>query len=169
MPQFDTHFFSSLIFWEIVSFAILLFILAKYAFPPILQTLDERERKIRESIESAERRSAEAEKRMAEYEAKMKASAKEAEEMVAQAKVRAQQMKEDNERQLSADAERIKAAAAREIEQERRKALDDVRRYAGDLALQVAGKVLERSLTDADHKRLADESLAAVARDFEKS
>lgn len=169
MPQFDTHFFSSLLFWEIVSFAILLFILAKYAFPPILQTLDERERKIRDSIESAERRSAEAETRMAEYEAKMKAAAREAEEMVAQAKVRAQQMKEDNERQLSADAERIKAAAAREIEQERRKALDDVRRYAGDLALQVAGKVLERSLTDADHKRLADESLAAVAKDFEKA
>lgn len=169
MPQFDTHFFSSLIFWEIVSFAILLFILAKYAFPPILHTLDERERKIRESIESAERRSAEAERRMAEYEAKMKASQKEAEEMIAQAKARAQQMKEDNERQLSADAERIKATAAREIEQERRKALDDVRRYAGELALQVAGKVLERSLTDADHKRLADESLAAVAKDFEKA
>src|SRR5712692_9268549 len=158
MPQFDTHFFSSLLFWEIVSFAALLFILAKYAFPPILQILDERERKIRESIEAAERRSAEAERRMAEYEAKMKASQKEAEEM-----------KEEKERQLSADAERIKTAAAREIEQERRKAVDDVRRYAGDLALQVAGKVLERSLTDADHKRLADESLAAVAKDFEKS
>ena len=169
MPQFDTHFFSSLLFWEIVSFAVLLFILAKYAFPPILQTLDERERKIRESIESAERRSAEAEKRMAEYEAKMRAAQKDAEEMITQAKARAQQMKEENERQLSADAERIKAAAAREIEQERRKALDDVRRYAGELALQVAGKVLERSLTDADHKRMADESLAAVAKDFEKS
>ncbi len=169
MPQFDTHFFSSLIFWEIISFAALLFILWKYAFPPILQTLDERERRIRESIESAERRSAEAEQRMAEYEAKMKASQKEAEEMIAQAKARAQQMKEDNERQLSADAERIKATAAREIEQERRKAVDDVRRYVGELALQVAGKVLERSLTDADHKRLADESLAAVAKDYEKS
>jgi len=169
MPQFDTHFFSSLIFWEIISFAVLLFILWKYAFPPILQTLDERERKIRESIESAERRSAEAEQRMAEYEAKMKVSQKEAEELIAQARARAQQMKEENERQLSADAERIKATAAREIEQERRKAVDDVRRYVGELALQVAGKVLERSLTDADHKRLADESLAAVAKDFEKS
>lgn len=169
MPQFDPQFFSSLLFWEIVSFALLLGVLAKYAFPPILQTLDERARTIRESIESAERRSAEAERRMAEYEAKIQAAQKDAEEMIAQAKARAQQMKDDNERQLSADAERIKAAAAREIEQERRKALDDVRRYAGDLALQIAGKVLERSLTDADHQRLATESLAAVARDFEKS
>jgi F-type H+-transporting ATPase subunit b len=169
MPQFDTHFFSSLIFWEFISFAILLFVLAKYALPPILETLDARERKIRETIESAERRSAEAERRMAEYEAKMKASQKEAEEMIAQAKTRAQQVKEENERQLQADAERIKAGAARDIEQERRKALEDVRRYVSDLALRVAEKVVERSLTDADHKRLADEALAAVARDYEKA
>jgi len=65
MPQFETHFFSSLIFWEIVSFAILFFVLARYAFPPILEGLDARERKIRESIEAAERQRAEAERRMA--------------------------------------------------------------------------------------------------------
>ena len=63
MPQFETHFFSSLIFWEIVSFAILLFVLAKYAFPPLLEGLDARERKIRDSIEAAERQRAEAERR----------------------------------------------------------------------------------------------------------
>jgi len=44
-----------------------------------------------------------------------------------------------------------------------------VRRYAGEMGLRVAERVLERSLTDADHKRLADEALTAVAKDFEKS
>jgi F-type H+-transporting ATPase subunit b len=169
MPQFDTHFFSSLLFWEWVSFGILLFLLYKYAFPGILNVLDERERKIRGSIEAADRQRAEAERRMAEYDAKMRSAQKEAEEMVAQAKVRAQQMMEENERRMTAEAERIKASAAREIEQERHKALDDVRRYASELGLRVAEKVLERSLTDADHKRLADEALTAVAKDFEKS
>ena len=169
MPQFDPHFFSSLIFWEIVSFAALLFILAKYAFPPILEALDARERKIRESIESAERQRVEVDRWMAEYEAKMKAAQKEAEALVEQAKARAQHLMEENERRLTADAERIKAAAGREIDQERRKALEDVRRHVADLALRVAEKVVERSLTDADHHRLADESLAAVAKDYEKS
>jgi F-type H+-transporting ATPase subunit b len=88
--------------------------------------------------------------------------------MIAQAKVRAQHMMEENERRMSAEAERILANAAREIEQERRKALEEVRRFAGELSLRVAEKVLERSLTDADHKRLADEALTAVAKDFEK-
>src|SRR5947209_2884174 len=108
-------------------------------------------------------------RRMAEYEAKMKAAQKEAEEVVAQAKVRAQRLKEENERQMSAEAERIKAGAAREIDQERRQAIEDVRRYASELGLRVAEKVLERSLTDADHQRLAEEALTAVAKDFEKS
>src|SRR5947209_5282068 len=169
MPQFDTHFFSSLLFWEWVSFGILLFLLYKYAFPGILSVLDERGRKIRESIEAAERSRAEAERRMAEYEARMQSAQKEAAELVAQAKVRAQHMMEENERRMAAEAERIKAGAAREIEQERRKAVEEVRRYASELGLRIAEKVLERSLTDADHQRLADEALTAVAKDFEKS
>jgi F-type H+-transporting ATPase subunit b len=169
MPQFETHFFSSLIFWEIVSFAILLFVLAKYAFPPILEGLDARERKIRESIETAERQRAEAERRMFEYETKMKAAQKEADALVEQAKLRAQHLLEENERRLTQEAERIKTSTAREIDQERRRALEDVRSHATDLALRVAEKVIERSLTDADHKRLAEETLSAVADDYKKS
>jgi F-type H+-transporting ATPase subunit b len=167
MPQFETHFFSSLIFWEIVSFAILLFILAKYAFPPLLEGLDARERKIRDSIEAAERQRAEAERRMAEYEVKMKGAQKEAEALIEQAKHRAQHLLEENERRLTQEAERIRTSTAREIDQERRRALEDVRGYATDLALRVAEKLVERSLTDADHKRLAEEALSAVARDYD--
>ena len=169
MPQFETHFFSSLIFWEIISFAILLFLLSKFAFPRILSTLDERERKIRETIEAAERQRAEAERRMAEYEAKMKAAEKAAEALVEQAKQRAQHLLEENERRLTQEAERIRSSTAREIDQERRRALEDVRAYATELALRVAEKLVERSLTDADHKRMAEETLSAVARDYGKS
>ena len=169
MPQFETHFFSSLIFWEIVSFAILLYILARYAFPPILEALDARERKIRESIDTAERHRAEADRRLAEYEAKMKAAQREAETLMEQAKTRAQHLLEENERRLTQEADRIKAAAEREIDQARRRALEEVRGYTTELALRVAEKLVERSLTDADHKRLAEESLAAVAKDYAKS
>ena len=169
MPQFETHFFSSLIFWEIVSFASLLFLLAKYAFPGILSTLDERERKIRETIEAAERQRLEAERRMIEYEAKMKAAQKDAELLVDQAKARAQHLLEENDRRLSQEAERIRASAERDIDQERRRALADVQAYATELALRVAEKIVERNLTDADQKRLAEETLSAITRDYSKS
>jgi F-type H+-transporting ATPase subunit b len=166
MPQFESHFFSSLIFWEILSFGILLWVLYKYAFPPILETLDTRERKIRESLEQAERHRVEAEHRMQEYEAKLNAASREAEAVLIQAKERAQRLLDENEQRLGAEAERVKGEATREIDQERRKAIQEIRSQATDLALLVAEKVVERSLNDADHRRLADEAIAAVAKDY---
>ena len=163
MPQFDTQFFSSLIFWEFISFGILFWVLWKFAFPPILQTLDERERKIKESLEQADRHRAEAEQKMQEYEAKLKTASKEAEMVLAAAKERAQRIMEENEQRLRTETQRAKEDATREIEQERRRAIQDIRNQTTEMALLVAEKVVGRSLNDADHKRMADEALASVA------
>lgn len=163
MPQFDTHFFSSLIFWEIVSFGILLWILYKYALPPILESLEVRERKIRESIEQAERNRMMAEQRLKEYEAKLQGAAREAEEIMNAARQKAQRLLEENEQRLRTESERIKAETAQEIDRERRKALEEIRARTADLAILVAEKVLQRAVTEEDHRRLAQEALDAVA------
>jgi F-type H+-transporting ATPase subunit b len=164
MPQFESHFFSSLIFWEVVSFAILLFVLYKFAFPGILSALEEREKKIRDSLDQAERHRTEAERKLKEYEAKLAAASKEAEGILAAAKERAQRLMEENEQRLTTEAERIKGDATREIDHERRKAIQDIRTQTTDLALMVAEKVIQRSLNDADTRRLADEALDALAK-----
>jgi F-type H+-transporting ATPase subunit b len=164
MPQFESHFFSTLIFWELLSFGVLLFLLYKYAFPGILGLLEEREKKIRDSLDQAERNRASAEKTLKEYEAKLNAAAKEAEGILAAAKERAQRLLEENEQRLTTEAERIKGEATREIDHERRKAVQEIRAQTTDLALMVAEKVVQRSLNDADHRRLADEALEALAK-----
>lgn len=164
MPQFESHFFSSLIFWEVVSFAILLFVLYKFAFPGILSALEEREKKIRDSLDQAERHRTEAERKLKEYEAKLAAASKEAEGILAAAKERAQRLMEENEQRLRTEADRIKGDATREIDHERRKAIQDIRTQTTDLALMVAEKVIQRSLNDADTRRLADEALDALAK-----
>lgn len=163
MPQFDTTFFSSLILWSVVSFLVMLAFLWKYALPVVFGILETRERKIKESLEQAERHRSEAERKLREYEAKLNAAAKEAEAVLAQAQERAQRLLEENEQRMIAEAERIKAETAREIEHERRQAVQEIRTQTADLALLVAEKVIERSLTDADQKRLAEEALHAVA------
>ncbi len=168
MPQFESHFFSSLIFWEIVSFGILLFILYKYAFPGILSILEEREKKIRDSLEQAEHHRSEAERRLKEYEAKLSAAGKEAEAILAAAKERAQRLLDENEQRLTAEAERIKGDATREIEQERRKAVQDIRTQTTELALMVAEKVVQRSLTEADQRKFADEALEALSKSYQR-
>lgn len=163
MPQFDVHFFSSLIFWEVVSFGILLWVLYKFAFPPILEALETRERRIRDNIEQAEQNRVTAEQRLAEYEAKLNGAAQEAEAIVAEAKAKAQRLLEENEQRLRTESERIRTETTQEIERERRKALQDIRNEAADLALTVAERVLERSLSDDDHRRLAQQAVQAVA------
>lgn len=164
MPQFDTQFFSSLVFWEVVSFGILLWVLYKFAFPPILEVLETRERKIKESLEQAERHRAEAEQKLREYEVKLNAVSREAESVLTQAKERAQRLLEESEQRLKVEAERVKADASREIEHERRRAVQEIRTQTTALALLVAEKVVERSLNDQDHHRMAEEALQAVAR-----
>jgi len=164
MPQFESHFFSSLIFWEVVSFGILLFVLYKFAFPGILSVLEEREKKIKDSLDQAERHRSEAERKLKEYEVKLAGAARDAEGVLAAAKERAQRLMEENEQRLTTEAERIKGDATREIDQERRKAIQDIRTQTTDLALMVAEKVVQRSLTDADHRRLADEALDALSK-----
>jgi len=167
MPQFETHFFASLIFWEIVSFGILLWVLYKYALPPILETLEMRERKIRDNIEQAEERRATAERRLAEYQAKLEGIAKEAEGILSHARHKAQRALEENEQRLRAESERIKAETNRDIDRERRKALKEIREQTADLAILVAEKVLERTVGDEDHRRFAEEALQAVAATYQ--
>jgi F-type H+-transporting ATPase subunit b len=163
MPQFDSNFFSSLIFWEILSFGILLWVLYKFALPPILETLETRERKIRESLDQAEQSRATAEQKLKEYETKLQASAKEAEALMSEAKQKAQRLLDENQQRLRADSERIKEEATQDIERERRKAVEDIKSQTADLAIMVAEKVIGRSLSDDDHRRFAQEALTAVA------
>ena len=168
MPQFESDFFSSLIFWEVISFGILFFVLYKYAFPGILSVLEEREKKIKDSLDQAEHHRSEAERRLREYEAKLSAAGKEAEGILAAAKERAQRLLEENEQRLTAEAERIKGEATREIDQERRKALQDIRTQTTELALMVAEKVVQRSLTEADQRKFADEALEALSKSYQR-
>lgn len=168
MPQFESHFFSSLIFWEVLSFAILFFILYKFAFPGILSALEEREKKIKNSLDEAERHRSEAEQKLKEYESKLNTAAKEAEGILAATKERAQRLMEENEQRMTAEAERIKGDATREIDQERRKAIQDIRAQTTDIALLVAEKVLQRSLNEADHRKFADEALEALSKSYQR-
>jgi len=164
MPQFESSFFSSLIFWEVLSFGILFFVLYKFAFPGILGALEEREKKIKDSLDQAERHRAESERALKTYEAKLSAAAKEAEAILAAAQERAQRLLDENEQRMSTEAERIKGEATREIDHERRKAIQDIRNQTTELALMVAEKVVQRSLTDADHRKFADEALSALSK-----
>jgi len=159
MPQFDTHFLTPLLFWSAVSFAILLFLLKRYAFPAITEILDARERTITENLAKAERARKDAERLLAEYQAKLKAAQQEATAMIDQARKQAQQVAEDNQRRVKQDTDRMLATAREEMARERVRVSKELKDQAVELVIAASERILKRSLTDADQKRLVKEAI----------
>ncbi len=162
MPQFDTTFFSSLLFWSIVSFGIMLFFVSKFALPSILDILDTRERRIKDSLDDAERKRIEAEQRLVEYDAKVKAASEEAERHIAQAQQHAQRLHDENQKKVEAETARMLSQARQEIEREQRQAIQEVKSTAVNLAVQLTERVLARNLSDEDRTRFSDDALKEV-------
>ncbi|HET6464091.1 MAG TPA: F0F1 ATP synthase subunit B [Nitrospiria bacterium] len=164
MPQFDTQFLSPLLFWSIVSFGILLFLLKRFALPGVLEMLDMREKKIKDSLDQAERLKQEAQQLLSQYETKLKSVHEEGRSILEAARKQAQQQLEENERRIEQETRRMLDDARSEIQRDQQHALQEIQRTAVDLTLLAAEKVLARSLTDADHRRLVDEAVREITQ-----
>jgi len=163
MPQFDTHFLSPLIFWSLISFGLLLGLLYKFALPPIIGALEEREKTIKGDLEQAEQTRKEAEQLLAQYRATLKRAEEEAEKILAETQQRAQRLLEENQQRIGQETERMMAEARQETLREQQKAMNELKRYVVDLTILVTEKVLRRTLNDSDHLRLIEESLEEFA------
>jgi F-type H+-transporting ATPase subunit b len=166
MPQFDPRFLTPLFFRSSVSFGILLFVLYKYAFPPIMEILDLREKKIKDSLEQAERLQREAKGVMADYENRLKSSRQEAEAILEKAKVRSQQIIEESEKRSRQESERMLAATRQEMDREKIKLMKEVRQATADLVISTTEKIIRKSLNKADHQRLIEEAIELAAQNY---
>ena len=167
MPQFEQiEVFQSLIFWSVISFAILFFFLKKFAFPPILSALDEREKKIRGDIEESEKLKQDVEEIKVNLEEKLKAAHEKAETIVQLAQDEAKKLQEKTVQEAEAKVKQVQREAEQEIEGSRNKLLQEIRSYTAALTIASAEKFLKKSLDDSDKKRLADESIEQVAREL---
>ena len=148
--------------WILVVFAISLYILNKVVFPRITAALDQRRASIDESIDSAERLRAEADKILAEYRERLKEARVQSEEIVQ----RARQTAESHEHEARDRGQEILAEAAkraeRDIDAATKRALDDIRREVADLTVMATEKVTRKSLNEADQRRLVEEALSEL-------
>jgi F-type H+-transporting ATPase subunit b len=148
-----------LMIWTIVAFLITLFVLKKYAFGPIQAMIDERQARIRASIEEADNARAEARSLLEEHRALVGQARSDAEEILAEARRVADSTRERVREEAEADRQRRLEETHRQVEAETRRALEEIRAEVADLTLIAATKVTGKALTDADHKRLIEESI----------
>ena len=168
MPQFEQiEVFSSLIFWSLISFAILFFLLKRFAFPPILEVLEERENKIRSEIGDAEKLRQEAEELKADLGKELKNAHEKAQTIIQMAGDESKKLQEKSIQETQSKVRQMQNDAEQEIQITRNKLLNEIRSYTAILTMASTEKVLRRSLSDDDKKRLIDESIDEVLREME--
>ncbi len=142
-----------------VVFLLLLAFLSKFAWRPLMDGLDKREKSIRDMIEDAERSNAAAAERMSEYEQKLRSAAEEAQEIVAEARRDAKVTGEKLVEEAREVAERERQRALSDIESAKHAAVKEIAGQGADLAFTLAGKLIHRELRPDDHATLIRESL----------
>jgi F-type H+-transporting ATPase subunit b len=146
-----------LIFWTIVTFLIVFVILRWKAWGPILSLVEEREKQIASSIEAAKRERAEAEKLLAEQKTAIAEARRDAQEMLRRNQQEVEKFREELMAKSRKEADEFKASAHREIEEQKTKAIAEVKAMAVDLAMDVAGKLLNERMDDTKHRALAEQ------------
>lgn len=148
--------------WQLVNFLILLFILKKFAYKPILGMLDERKKSIEDAINNAEAAKAEAANLRKEYESRLAEAKQEAQDIIAKATKLGEEMKNDIVANAQAEATKAIQRAQEEISREKDQAIAALRDEVATLAVMAAGKVLGKTISVEDHKKLVNEFVTEV-------
>ena len=148
-----------LMIWTLVCFAIVFFVLRRYAFGPIQKLIDERRERIRRSIEEADKARAEARKLLEEHRALIGSARRDAEEILAEARRIAEAQRARVREETEADRQRRLEETRRQIEAETRRSLDQIRAEVADLTLLATEKVVGKALDQADQRRLIEEAI----------
>ena len=142
-----------LIFWQLVGFLILLFLLGKFAWRPILGALNEREASIEEALATAEKAKAEMVQLKGENEQLLAEARKEREIMLKDATAAANKLREEAREQASQESARIVEDARASIETQKQAALAEVKHQVADLSLIIAEKILREKLDSSEKQK----------------
>ncbi|OYU57223.1 MAG: ATP synthase F0 subunit B [Chitinophagaceae bacterium BSSC1] len=151
-----------LLVWTFIAFLLVFFILKKFAWKPILETLKERETGIAEAIASADKIKTEMAALKNENEALLAQAREERAVLIKEAKETANKMVSDAKEKARAEFDRIVADAQSAITQQKNAALTDVKNQVGSLVIEVAEKVLRRELANKAEQEAYIKGLAEV-------
>ncbi|MGH7551780.1 MAG: F0F1 ATP synthase subunit B [Longimicrobiales bacterium] len=153
---------ASVSFWTVVIFLLLLGVLMKFAFPPILGYAAAREKRIQDSLDESKRLRAEAESFLAQQREELQEARRQSQQIVAESRQAGERLKQDILEQARAHQQELVARAKQEIERDRERALEALRREAVDLALAAASRLLERRLSSEEDRALVADYLGRV-------
>ena len=148
-----------LFIWTIIVFLVLLALLSKFAWKPLLQALDVRQQTIREALDDAQKAKLELERLNQESAAIVRQARVEAEQIIAMSRTDAERLREELRQKARTEADGIVKNAERSIQLEAARALQQIRHEAADLGVAIASKLIQRNLTKEDNEKLIEDAL----------
>ncbi|MBQ0107643.1 MAG: F0F1 ATP synthase subunit B [Phascolarctobacterium sp.] len=149
---------------QIVNFLFLVWVLAKFAYKPLMKMMEERKNKIASDLSGAETARADAEKVKAEADAALTQARQEAAAIVEAARANAQTAAEKIMADANAAKDALLAQGREEVAIEKKKALEEVRAQVIELSMVAAGKIIEKKLGTADDKKMAAEIVDSILK-----
>tara|TARA_B100001971_G_scaffold181896_1_gene178878 strand:- start:165 stop:668 length:504 start_codon:yes stop_codon:yes gene_type:complete len=150
--------------WTILTFLLLLTVLAKFAWNPLLKMLKDREDLIRSSLEDAEKAQSELANLNAERDEIINKARSEAQSILSEGKVAASKLKDETLKAAKDQAKSILTDAEKQIRIEKHKAIEEIKSEVVDLSLSVAEKLIKKNISREDNQTLIDESLENVTK-----
>ena len=144
---------------QIINFVFLLVILRLFAYKPIMKMLDERARKIKESMEEVQKVKEQAAQTEEEFKKKVEAASKEGQEVIARAMRTGEEARQRAQLEAKQEAQVLVEKARIEIQRERDETISELRQEFADLAVVAAEKVIGKSLDKEAHRQMIDKVL----------
>ena len=148
--------------WTLVIFIIVVILLGKFAWGPVLGLLQQREEFIHRSLSDAKRDRDEAEGRLKEYAAKLQSAQREAIGIIEEARRDAERLRDELRERAKSEADTLIKNAERQVQLETSRALQQIRKEAVDLSVAIASKLLQRNISPADNERLINDAMKQI-------
>ena len=152
------------ILWTILNFVILLLLLGKVAWKPIMKALETREATINDALNRAETARAEADRILAENQQALRKADEESQRVLRESREYAERMQSEALQKAQEESRRLLDQANKEIERNKQQALNELRAEVANLAVGAAEKILNESLDADRHKRLVDNYITQAAQ-----
>jgi F-type H+-transporting ATPase subunit b len=149
--------------WGAICFAVVAFLLSRFAFPRLREAVQARERSIQQALEEAEKSRSEARQLLEDYKKQLAEARSEANRMIEDARRQAEDVRRDIIERAEKDAESIVQRAQEQIQAERDRTVQDLQGQIADFSIELAEKVVGRSLDGGTHRELVDAYIREVA------
>ena len=158
------NFNSGFAIWVIITLVIFLYVMSKYAVPLIMNSLSEREKQIKVSLESAEKAIAKAERISEDNKKALKEAEVRAQQIRKEAIEEAEMLRAEKIEKAKKDASKLLEDARNTIEQEKKQALSELRNEVAELAVKSASMIIEAELDQKKNKKLVDNFIGDLSK-----